>query len=224
MVLGRVISGLAAGIFYVLPATFANKWFPPNEIATAFTVPFAGFSTGGVVSSFLMPHLIPSDINEYNETSENLEDTAGINEVGYSFVMVFGVAAGILAAVSIFFWIYARDGPPSPPSEAEAFILGRTGNENEIFSCNSELQLSLRLLLNRPFLLITAANFLSTSALVLFIVMMPSLIFGTFPGISSSTVGYMNAVGFIASMISTLCGGRILDKFGMYKTWSCIGE
>lgn len=220
MIVGRVISGLATGIFYILPATFANKWFPPNEIATAFCVPFAGFSTGGVIAAIATPYLIPTNIN--NTSSPSSVDSDSIDEVGNILSIVFGIGTGVMAGVSILFWIYARDGPPSPPSEAEAFISGRT--DNKVFNFSSDLRVALKLLWNRSFLLITAANFVSNSALVLFLVIMPSMIFATFPGISNTTVGYMNAVGFACSTISTVSGGKLLDKVGSYKTCSCVGE
>lgn len=220
VILGRLLCGLATGILCTLPATFANKWFPPKEIATAFSITFAAFNSGGIVSSLLIPYLIPESYDENYQQNKEYEAA----RVGSALAVVFAIVTGLLTGVLIFFCIYARDRPPIPASEAEAMLSQGCPNRDLLDDLKSAVHEGLSLLKCRPFLLITVANFSSCTSLVLFTVLMPSLFLATFPSISSSTIGYLTAAAFCCATTAILLCGRILDKIGMYKSLSCFGE
>lgn len=207
------------GVLYTLPGIFANAWFPSSQTATAFATTFVGFNCGGAISAVVFSFEYPAE-----NQNKSCNGKPCMEDITSLYSTLFATSTASLLCVTAMFFCLAKDRPPSPPSEAEALLSNTHVNQPQ-FDFKSGLLASLKLFLNRPFVLLTLGNFLNTSAVVLIIALMPSLIAVKFPrkGILK-IISYVNLSGFIGATGVSLTMSRILDRTKWFKGICCGGE
>lgn len=157
--------------------------------------------------------------------STSLNDDARISDVRSIFTTVYEIVAGVSLVVLIAFAIFSKDKPPTPPSEAEALLEKTAAVKDEKVNWKFDIHHSISLFCNWPFVMLTLGNFLCTSATVIQLVLMPSLVATTFPenGISR-VISYVNLAAFIGAGVFAFATARLVDRIKSYKTISWAGE
>ena len=118
---GQVIEGVANVVMVTLFSSFAQLWFPDNQIGTAIGISSLSVSAGNLVGLILPVRLLDdsSVSTTYNETLFNMT-SAWVDVTARTIQLIYTPVAVLYIVAFIFLSIYLTDVPHKPPTYAQA--------------------------------------------------------------------------------------------------------
>ena len=117
---GQVIEGVANVVMVTLFSTFAQLWFPDNQIGTAIGISSLSVSVGNLVGLILPVRLLDdSPLSTDNETLLNAT-ARWVDDTATTIQLIYTPVAVLYTVAFIFLSIYLTDVPHKPPTYAQA--------------------------------------------------------------------------------------------------------
>ncbi|XP_063804349.1 heme transporter FLVCR2 isoform X2 [Pseudophryne corroboree] len=198
---GQLVCATAQVFILGMPAYIASVWFSSNEVSTACSIGVFGSQLGVTVGFLLPPILVP-----------NLEDKTQLSH--HVSIMFYGTAA-VASLLFILVIFVFQDGPPLPPSKAQAAQLSVPPGQ---YSYKLSI---LRLLKNPNFVLLVVSYGLNTGAFYSLSTLLNRMVTEHYPG-EEVNAGRIGLTITVAGMCGALITGFWLDRTKTYKQTTLV--
>ncbi|MBN3317242.1 FLVC2 protein, partial [Atractosteus spatula] len=193
---GQLVSSVATVFILGIPARLASLWFTEKEVSTACAIGVLGNQLG-IAVGFLIPPVVVPNLDDLDQLAHHIS------------IMFYGTAA-VATLLFILVIIVFQEKPEIPPTQAQATIR----------SCPPEnysyIQSILRLLSNRPFILLIITYGLNVGCFYAVSTLLNRMIIEHYPG-EEVNAGRIGLTLVIAGMVGSLICGIWLDKTKTYK-------
>ncbi|KAG8562086.1 hypothetical protein GDO81_015585 [Engystomops pustulosus] len=191
---GQLVCATGQVFILGMPSHIASVWFSSTEVSTACSIGVFG-SQLGVAVGFLLPPVLVPNIEDMDQLSHHIS------------IMFYGTAAvaSLLFVLVIFVF---QDGPPLPPTLAQAKHLSNTDYSYKLSI--------LRLLKNQNFILLVVSYGLNTGAYYSLSTLLNRMVTHHFPG-EEVNAGRIGLTITVAGMCGALITGFWLDRTKTYK-------
>lgn len=193
---GQFVCSVAAVYVLGIPSRLASLWFGQQEVSTACSIGVLGNQMGIAIGFLLPPILVP-----------NVDDK---NELAYHIRIMFYISAGVATLIFILVIIVFQERPEVPPSQAQAQARNIPPEE---YSYTASI---LRLLRNKPFMLLVVSYGLNVGCFYSISTLLNRMIIEHYPG-EEVNAGRIGLTIVIAGMAGSLICGIWLDKTKTYK-------
>ncbi|XP_040916556.1 feline leukemia virus subgroup C receptor-related protein 2 isoform X4 [Toxotes jaculatrix] len=194
--LGQFASSLAQVFILGMPSRLASVWFGADEVSTACSIGVFGNQMGIAIGFLVPPILVP-----------NVDD---MNELAYHIRIMFYISAGVATLIFILVVIVFQEKPEIPPSQSQAQARNMAPDE---YSYTASI---LRLLCNKPFMLLVVSYGLNVGCFYAVSTLLNRMIIEHYPG-EEVNAGRIGLTIVIAGMVGSLICGIWLDKTKTYK-------
>ncbi|XP_045068935.1 feline leukemia virus subgroup C receptor-related protein 2-like isoform X2 [Coregonus clupeaformis] len=194
--LGQFCCSLAQVFILGMPSKIASVWFGSEEVSTACSIGVFGNQLGIAIGFLLPPILVP-----------NVED---MDLLAYNISTMFYITAGVATLLFILVVIAFQERPELPPTQAQATA---RCIPPEQYSYTASI---LRLLRNKPFLLLILTYGLNVGCFYAVGTLLNRMIIEHYPG-EELNAGRIGLTIVIAGMVGSLICGIWLDRTKTYK-------
>ncbi|XP_032356208.1 choline/ethanolamine transporter flvcr2a isoform X1 [Etheostoma spectabile] len=194
--LGQLASSLAQVFILGMPSRLASVWFGADEVSTACSIGVFGNQMGIAIGFLLPPILVP-----------NVDD---INELENHIRIMFYISAGVATLIFILVVIVFQERPEIPPTQAQAHARNIPPGE---YSYTASV---LRLLRNKPFMLLVVTYGLNVGCFYAISTLLNQMIIEQYPG-EEVNAGRIGLTIVVAGMAGSIICGIWLDKTKTYK-------
>ncbi|XP_036397993.1 feline leukemia virus subgroup C receptor-related protein 2 isoform X3 [Megalops cyprinoides] len=194
--LGQFASSFAQVFILGMPSHIASVWFGPEEVSTACSIGVFGNQLGIAIGFLVPPMLVP-----------NVDD---LDELARHISVMFYITAGVATLLFVLVVIVFQERPDIPPSQAQAVA---RSIPPEQYSYTASI---LRLLRNRPFILLIISYGLNVGCFYAVSTLLNRMIIEHYPG-EEVNAGRIGLTIVIAGMVGSLICGIWLDKTKTYK-------
>ncbi|XP_028993847.1 feline leukemia virus subgroup C receptor-related protein 2 isoform X2 [Betta splendens] len=198
---GQFASSLAQVFILGMPSRLASVWFGADEVSTACSIGVFGNQMGIAIGFLLPPILVP-----------NVDD---IEELAYYIRLMFYISAGAATVIFILVIIVFQEKPELPPTQAQAQARD-IPPENYSYTASV-----LRLLRNRPFMLLVVSYGLNVGCFYAVSTLLNRMIIEHYPG-EELNAGRIGLTIVIAGMVGSLICGIWLDRTKTYKQTTLV--
>ncbi|KAM6961233.1 choline/ethanolamine transporter flvcr2a [Aplochiton taeniatus] len=192
--LGQFACSLAQVFILGMPSQIASVWFGSDEVSTACSIGVFGNQLGIAMGFLVPPILVP-----------NVDDT---QELAFNISIMFYITAGLATALFILVVFMFQERPALPPTQAQAHSA-----PPEEYSYSASI---MRLLCNRPFMLLTVSYGLNVGCFYAVSTLLNRMIIEHYPG-EELNAGRIGLTIVVAGMVGSLICGIWLDKTKTYK-------
>ncbi|XP_078133828.1 choline/ethanolamine transporter flvcr2a-like isoform X2 [Sander vitreus] len=193
---GQLASSLAQVFILGMPSRLASVWFGADEVSTACSIGVFGNQMGIAIGFLLPPILVP-----------NVDD---INELANHIRIMFYISAGVATLIFILVVIVFQERPEIPPTQAQAHARNIPPGE---YSYTASI---LRLLRNKPFMLLVVTYGLNVGCFYAISTLLNQMIIEQYPG-EEVNAGRIGLTIVVAGMAGSIICGIWLDKTKTYK-------
>ncbi|XP_031134589.1 feline leukemia virus subgroup C receptor-related protein 2 isoform X1 [Sander lucioperca] len=193
---GQLASSLAQVFILGMPSRLASVWFGADEVSTACSIGVFGNQMGIAIGFLLPPILVP-----------NVDD---INELANYIRIMFYISAGVATLIFILVVIVFQERPEIPPTQAQAHARNIPPGE---YSYTASV---LRLLRNKPFMLLVVTYGLNVGCFYAISTLLNQMIIEQYPG-EEVNAGRIGLTIVVAGMAGSIICGIWLDKTKTYK-------
>ncbi|XP_058843857.1 heme transporter FLVCR2-like isoform X2 [Acipenser ruthenus] len=201
MFFGQFVCSATEVFIIGMPSRIASVWFGSEEVSTACSIAVFGNQLG-IAVGFLIPPLLVPNLDDFDELAHHIS------------IMFYGTAtmATLLFILVIFVF---QEQPRLPPSKAKAAIQAISSEQY------SYLQSILKLIRNRPFILLIVTYGINTGCFYAVLTLLNKMIIEHYPGeeINAWRIGLTIV---ISGMVGVLICGIWLDKTKSYKKTTLI--
>ncbi|XP_028251269.1 choline/ethanolamine transporter flvcr2a isoform X2 [Parambassis ranga] len=194
--LGQCVTSIAQVFILGMPARLASVWFGRDEVSTACSIGVFGNQMGIAIGFLVPPILVP-----------NVDD---VNELAHHIRIMFYISAGVATFIFVLVVIVFQERPEIPPSQAQAQARNMQPDE---YSYTASI---LRLLRNKPFMLLAVSYGLNVGCFYAISTLLNRMIIEHYPG-EEVNAGRIGLTIVIAGMAGSLICGIWLDKTKTYK-------
>ncbi|KAM9421533.1 choline/ethanolamine transporter flvcr2b-like isoform 3-T4 [Salvelinus alpinus] len=194
--LGQFCCSLAQVFILGMPSKIASVWFGSEEVSTACSIGVFGNQLGIAIGFLVPPILVP-----------NVED---MDQLAYHISIMFYITAGVATLLFILVVIVFQERPELPPTQAQATA---RCIPPEQYSYTASI---LRLLRNKPFLLLILTYGLNVGCFYAVGTLLNRMIIEHYPG-EELNAGRIGLTIVIAGMVGSLICGIWLDRTKTYK-------
>ncbi|XP_034383181.1 feline leukemia virus subgroup C receptor-related protein 2 isoform X2 [Cyclopterus lumpus] len=194
--LGQFCCSLAQVFILGMPSRIASVWFGSEEVSTACSIGVFGNQLGIAIGFLVPPILVP-----------NVED---MDELAHHIRIMFYITAGAATLLFILVVCVFQERPKIPPTQAQATA---RSIPPEQYSYMASI---LRLLRNRPFILLIVTYGLNVGCFYAVGTLLNRMIIEHYPG-EEVNAGRIGLTIVIAGMVGSLICGIWLDKTKTYK-------
>ncbi|XP_069574673.1 choline/ethanolamine transporter flvcr2a isoform X1 [Brachyistius frenatus] len=198
---GQFLSSLSQVFILGMPARLASVWFGADEVSTACSIGVFGNQMGIAIGFLVPPILVP-----------NVDD---INELAYHIRIMFYISAGVATFIFVIVIIVFQERPEIPPTQAQAQARNMQPDEY------SYMASILRLLRNKPFMLLVVSYGLNVGCFYAISTLLNRMIIEHYPG-EEVNAGRIGLTIVIAGMAGSLICGIWLDKTKTYKQTTVV--
>uniref|UniRef100_A0A8C5BD07 Major facilitator superfamily (MFS) profile domain-containing protein n=1 Tax=Gadus morhua TaxID=8049 RepID=A0A8C5BD07_GADMO len=198
---GQFVCSVATVFVLGIPSYLASVWFGPREVSTACSVGVLGNQLGIAIGFLLPPILVP-----------NVED---MDELAGHIRNMFYITAGVATFLFILVIIVFQERPELPPTQAQARARSLPPEQY------SYLASILRLVRNRPFMLLVVTYGLNVGCFYAVGTLLNRMIIIHYPG-EEVNAGRIGLTIVIAGMVGSLICGIWLDKTKTYKQTTLV--
>ncbi|XP_040924974.1 feline leukemia virus subgroup C receptor-related protein 2 isoform X1 [Betta splendens] len=198
---GQLLCSVATVFLLSLPAKLSSLWFGLREASTACSLGVLGGQMGIAIGFLLPPILVP-----------NVDD---IEELAYYIRLMFYISAGAATVIFILVIIVFQEKPELPPTQAQAQARD-IPPENYSYTASV-----LRLLRNRPFMLLVVSYGLNVGCFYAVSTLLNRMIIEHYPG-EELNAGRIGLTIVIAGMVGSLICGIWLDRTKTYKQTTLV--
>ncbi|CAL8394042.1 unnamed protein product, partial [Gadus morhua 'NCC'] len=199
--LGQFCCSCAQVFILGMPSTIASVWFGSEEVSTACSIGVFGNQLGIAIGFLLPPILVP-----------NVED---MDELAGHIRNMFYITAGVATFLFILVIIVFQERPELPPTQAQARARSLPPEQY------SYLASILRLVRNRPFMLLVVTYGLNVGCFYAVGTLLNRMIIIHYPG-EEVNAGRIGLTIVIAGMVGSLICGIWLDKTKTYKQTTLV--
>ncbi|CAL8316179.1 unnamed protein product [Merluccius merluccius] len=199
--LGQFCSSCAQVFILGMPSTIASVWFGPDEVSTACSIGVFGNQLGIAIGFLVPPILVP-----------NVED---MDELAYHIRKMFYITAGVATFLFILVVIVFQERPELPPTQAQATARSLPPEQ---YSYTASI---LRLLRNRPFILLVITYGLNVGCFYAVGTLLNRMVINHYPG-EEVNAGRIGLTIVIAGMVGSLICGIWLDRTKTYKQTTLV--
>uniref|UniRef100_A0A8D0CWJ5 Choline/ethanolamine transporter FLVCR1 n=1 Tax=Sander lucioperca TaxID=283035 RepID=A0A8D0CWJ5_SANLU len=193
---GQLASSLAQVFILGMPSRLASVWFGADEVSAACSICVLGNQMGIAIGFLLPPILVP-----------NVDD---INELANYIRIMFYISAGVATLIFILVVIVFQERPEIPPTQAQAHARNIPPGE---YSYTASV---LRLLRNKPFMLLVVTYGLNVGCFYAISTLLNQMIIEQYPG-EEVNAGRIGLTIVVAGMAGSIICGIWLDKTKTYK-------
>ncbi|XP_052327466.1 feline leukemia virus subgroup C receptor-related protein 2-like isoform X3 [Oncorhynchus keta] len=185
------------GVFILgMPSKIASVWFGSEEVSTACSIGVFGNQLGIAIGFLVPPILVP-----------NVED---MDQLAHHISIMFYITAGVATLLFLLVVIVFQERPELPPTQAQATA---RCIPPEQYSYTASI---LRLLRNKPFLLLILTYGLNVGCFYAVGTLLNRMIIEHYPG-EELNAGRIGLTIVIAGMVGSLICGIWLDRTKTYK-------
>ncbi|CAJ1073596.1 feline leukemia virus subgroup C receptor-related protein 2 isoform X3 [Xyrichtys novacula] len=193
---GQFTSSLAQVFILGMPSRLASDWFGADEVSTACSIGVFGNQMGIAIGFLVPPILVP-----------NVDD---LDELAHHIRIMFYISAGVATLIFVLVIIVFQEKPEIPPTQAQAQA---RNIPPEDYSYTASI---LRLLRNKPFMLLVVSYGLNVGCFYAVSTLLNRMIIEHYPG-EEVNAGRIGLTIVIAGMVGSLICGIWLDKTKTYK-------
>uniref|UniRef100_G3P8S8 Major facilitator superfamily (MFS) profile domain-containing protein n=1 Tax=Gasterosteus aculeatus aculeatus TaxID=481459 RepID=G3P8S8_GASAC len=193
---GQFVCSVATAFVLGIPSHLASVWFGENEASTACSIGVVGHQLGIAIGFLVPPILVP-----------NVDD---MEELAHHISIMFYITAGVATFLFILVVIVFQERPKLPPTLAQATARSIPAED---YSYTASI---LRLLRNRPFILLIITYGLNVGCFYAVGTLLNRMIIEHYPG-EEVNAGRIGLTIVIAGMVGSLICGIWLDKTKTYK-------
>ncbi|XP_028293857.1 choline/ethanolamine transporter flvcr2a isoform X3 [Gouania willdenowi] len=193
---GQLLCALAQVFILGMPSRLASVWFGADEVSTACSIGVFGNQVGIAIGFLLPPILVP-----------NSDD---MNELAHHMRIMFYISAGVATVIFVIVIIVFQERPELPPSQAQAQARNMPADE---YSYKASI---LRLLHNKPFMLLVVSYGLNVGCFYAISTLLNRMIIEHYPN-EEVNAGRIGLTIVVAGMVGSLLCGLWLDKTKTYK-------
>ncbi|XP_051252090.1 feline leukemia virus subgroup C receptor-related protein 2 isoform X2 [Dicentrarchus labrax] len=193
---GQFVCSVATVYILGIPSRLASLWFGQQEVSTACSIGVLGNQMGIAIGFLIPPILVP-----------NVDD---MNELAHHIRIMFYISAGVATLIFILVVIVFQEKPEIPPTQAQAQARNLSPDE---YSYTASI---LRLLCNKPFMLLVVSYGLNVGCFYAVSTLLNRMIIEHYPG-EEVNAGRIGLTIVIAGMVGSLICGIWLDKTKTYK-------
>ncbi|XP_029106296.1 feline leukemia virus subgroup C receptor-related protein 2-like isoform X2 [Scleropages formosus] len=194
--LGQFTCSLAQVFILGMPSRIASVWFGSHEVSTACSIGVFGNQLGIAIGFLVPPMLVP-----------NIDD---MDQLAYHISIMFYMTAGVATFLFILVVTVFEEQPATPPTQAQAAARSLCPEQ---YSYTASI---LRLLHNRPFVLLIVTYGLNVGCFYAVGTMLNRMIIEHYPG-QELNAGRIGLTIVIAGMFGSLLSGIWLDRTKTYK-------
>ncbi|XP_077443523.1 choline/ethanolamine transporter flvcr2b isoform X2 [Stigmatopora argus] len=199
--LGQFCCSLAQVFILGMPSRIASVWFGANEVSTACSIGVFGNQLGIAIGFLVPPILVP-----------NVDD---MDELAHHISVMFYITAGVATFLFVLVVIVFQEGPELPPTQAQATA---RNIPPEDYSYTASI---LRLLRNKPFILLIVTYGLNVGCFYAVGTLLNRMIIEHYPG-EEVNAGRIGLTIVIAGMVGSLICGLWLDRTKTYKQTTLV--
>ncbi|KAM6968472.1 choline/ethanolamine transporter flvcr2a isoform 1-T3 [Tautogolabrus adspersus] len=193
---GQFVCSVATVFLLGIPSKLASLWFGQQEVSTACALGVLGNQMGIAIGFLIPPILVP-----------NVDD---MDELAHHIRIMFYISAGVATVIFVLVIIVFQERPEIPPSQAQAQA---RNIPPEDYSYMASI---LRLLRNKPFMLLVVSYGLNVGCFYAVSTLLNRMIIEQYPG-EEVNAGRIGLTIVIAGMVGSLICGLWLDKTKTYK-------
>ncbi|KAM6954237.1 choline/ethanolamine transporter flvcr2b [Aplochiton taeniatus] len=194
--LGQFCCSCAQVFILGMPSRIASVWFGSEEVSTACSIGVFGNQLGIAIGFLVPPILVP-----------NVED---MDELAHHISIMFYITAGVATILLLLVVVVFQECPELPPTQAQATARSIPPEE---YSYTASI---LRLLRNRPFILLIITYGLNVGCFYAVGTLLNRMIIEHYPG-EEVNAGRIGLTIVIAGMVGSLICGIWLDRTKTYK-------
>ncbi|XP_061602260.1 heme transporter FLVCR2-like [Cololabis saira] len=194
--LGQFCCSCAQVFILGMPSRIASVWFGSEEVSTACSIGVFGNQLG-IAIGFLMPPILVPNGDDMDELAQHIR-------------VMFYITAGVATFLFILVVFVFQERPKLPPTQAQATA---RSIPPEQYSYMASI---LRLLRNRPFLLLILTYGLNVGCFYAVGTLLNRMIILHYPG-EEVNAGRIGLTIVIAGMLGSLICGVWLDRTKTYK-------
>ncbi|XP_038585458.1 feline leukemia virus subgroup C receptor-related protein 2 isoform X2 [Micropterus salmoides] len=198
---GQFVCSMAAVFILGIPSRLASLWFGQQEVSTACSIGVLGNQMGIAIGFLIPPILVP-----------NVDD---INELEHYIRIMFYISAGVATFIFILVVIVFQERPEIPPTQAQAQARNIPPDE---YSYTASV---LRLLRNKPFMLLVVSYGLNVGCFYAVSTLLNRMVIEHYPG-EEVNAGRIGLTIVVAGMVGSLICGVWLDKTKTYKQTTLV--
>ncbi|XP_023684257.2 choline/ethanolamine transporter flvcr2a [Paramormyrops kingsleyae] len=195
-IFGQFTCSFAQVFILGMPSRIASVWFGSKEVSTACAIGVFGNQLGVALGFLVPPVLVP-----------NVDD---LDQLAHHISIMFYITAGLATLLFILVIFVFQEKPDIPPSQAQV-IARSIPPENYSYATSI-----LRLLRNRPFILLIVTYGLNVGCFYAVSTLLNQMILEHYPG-EEVNAGRIGLTIVIAGMFGSLICGLWLDKTKTYK-------
>ncbi|XP_029705324.1 choline/ethanolamine transporter flvcr2b isoform X2 [Takifugu rubripes] len=200
-VLGQFVCSVATVFVLGIPSYLASVWFGAKEVSTACSIGVLGNQLGIAIGFLVPPILVP-----------NVDD---MDELAHHIRIMFYITAGVATFLFVLVVFVFQERPELPPTQAQARARNMPPEEY------SYVASILRLLRNRPFILLILTYGLNVGCFYAVGTLLNRMIIDHYPG-EEVNAGRIGLTIVIAGMVGSLICGIWLDKTKTYKQTTLV--
>ncbi|XP_032356212.1 choline/ethanolamine transporter flvcr2a isoform X4 [Etheostoma spectabile] len=193
---GQFVCLVATVYILGIPSRLMSLWFGQQEVSSACSIGVLGNQMGIAIGFLLPPILVP-----------NVDD---INELENHIRIMFYISAGVATLIFILVVIVFQERPEIPPTQAQAHARNIPPGE---YSYTASV---LRLLRNKPFMLLVVTYGLNVGCFYAISTLLNQMIIEQYPG-EEVNAGRIGLTIVVAGMAGSIICGIWLDKTKTYK-------
>ncbi|KAM4543082.1 choline/ethanolamine transporter flvcr2a isoform 2-T4 [Odontesthes bonariensis] len=198
---GQFVCSVATVHILGIPSRLASLWFGQQEASTACSIGVLGNQMGIAIGFLVPPILVP-----------NVDD---VNELAYHIRIMFYISAGVATLIFVLVVIVFQDRPEIPPTQSQAQARNTRPDDY------SYMASILRLLRNKPFILLAISYGLNVGCFYAISTLLNRMIIEHYPG-EEVNAGRIGLTIVIAGMAGSLICGIWLDKTKTYKQTTLV--
>ncbi|XP_061842892.1 choline/ethanolamine transporter flvcr2b-like isoform X3 [Nerophis lumbriciformis] len=198
---GQFCCSLAQVFILGMPSRIASVWFGSDEVSTACSIGVFGNQLGIAIGFLVPPILVP-----------NVDD---LDELAHHISIMFYITAGVATFLFILVVFVFQERPKLPPTQAQATA---RSIPPEQYSYTASI---LRLLRNRPFILLVVTYGLNVGCFYAVGTLLNRMIIQHYPG-EEVNAGRIGLTIVIAGMVGSLICGVWLDRTKTYKQTTLV--
>uniref|UniRef100_H3DG02 FLVCR choline and putative heme transporter 2 n=1 Tax=Tetraodon nigroviridis TaxID=99883 RepID=H3DG02_TETNG len=199
--LGQFCASLAQVFILGMPSRIASVWFGSDEVSTACSVGVFGNQLG-IAIGFLVPPMLVPNVDNIDELAQHIR-------------VMFYITAGVATFLFVLVVFVFQERPKLPPTQAQALARNLPPEE---YSYTASI---LRLLRNRPFILLIVTYGLNVGCFYAVSTLLNRMIIHHYPG-EEVNAGRIGLTIVIAGMVGSLISGIWLDKTKTYKQTTLV--
>ncbi|XP_033972418.1 LOW QUALITY PROTEIN: feline leukemia virus subgroup C receptor-related protein 2-like [Trematomus bernacchii] len=194
---GQFVCSIATVFILGIPSRLASLWFGQHEVSTACAVGVLGNQMGIAIGFPAPPPILVPNVDD-------------VDELAYYIRIMFYTSAGVATLIFILVVIVFQEKPELPPSQSQAQARSTPPEENSYMSS------ILRLLRNKPFMLLMVSYGLNVGCFYSISTLLNRMIIDQYPG-EEVNAGRIGLTIVVAGMAGSLICGIWLDKTKTYK-------